>query len=108
MNGSLYDDGRIRCDEAGIRIGWYYPWGAKRIPYASVRDFEILPLTGANKARKWRLWGSGDFVHWWNLDAGRPHKNIALVLDVGRRTQPTNTPDDPEAVERILRDHANT
>lgn len=101
----VYDDGRIECDTTGINIGWYYPWGAKRVPYCSIRAVERLPLTGLNKVRRWRIWGSGDFVHWWNLDPSRTRKEVALVLDVGRRVRPTITPDGPEVVERIVRDH---
>jgi hypothetical protein len=52
--------------------------------------------------RRWRIWGSGDFVHWWNLDPRRPRKSVALVLDVGKRVKPTITPADPTTVERIL------
>jgi hypothetical protein len=100
-----YDDGRIALDETGIVIRRYYPWGAKRVPYAALKAVETLPLTGASSIRRWRIWGSGDFVHWWNLDPGRVHKRVALVLDVGRRVRPTITPDDPETVERILREH---
>jgi hypothetical protein len=104
---TAYDDGRILCDSAGISISWYYPWGAKRVPYAAIRAVERLPLTGENKIRRWRIWGSGDFVHWWNLDPGRTHKEVALVLDVGQRVRPTITPDDPGAVERILRERVS-
>jgi hypothetical protein len=43
-------------------------------------------------------------VHWWNLDAKRPHKRLALVIDLGRHIRPTITPDDPESVERILKE----
>lgn len=102
---ATYDDGRISCDSTGVNISWYYPWGAKHIPYPSIRSVERLALIGANKIRRWRIWGSGDFIHWWNLDPGRTHKDLALVLDVGRRIRPTITPNDPEAVERILQDH---
>ena len=104
-SGPLYDDGRIFCDQTSVRIGWYYPWGAKRIAYPSIKAVEKLPLTGASKIRRWRIWGSGDFVHWWNLDPDRTHKSVALVLDIGHRVRPTITPDDPEAVERILHEH---
>ncbi|HEY7802171.1 MAG TPA: hypothetical protein VIE40_05810 [Dehalococcoidia bacterium] len=97
-----YDDGEVACDEDGLLIRRYYPWGAKRIPYASIRGVKELPLTGANKVRRWRIWGSGDFVHWWNFDPRRPHKQMALVIDVGLWVRPTITPDDPDAVERIL------
>jgi hypothetical protein len=102
---TLYDDGRISCDGTGITIRWYYPWGAKRTPYSSISGVRRLPLIGPNKVRRWRIWGSGDFVHWWNLDPTRTRKTVALVLDVGRRVRPTITPDDPDAVEGILRDH---
>jgi hypothetical protein len=44
-------------------------------------------------------------VYWWNLDRGRTTKELALVIETGHRTHPTITPDDPEAVERILIDH---
>lgn len=107
-NAAVYDDGRVSCDLTGVSISGYYPWGSKRIPYASIRAVTRLPLTGASKVRRWRIWGSGDFVHWWNLDPGRPHKDVALVLDVGHPVRPTITPDDPEAVERILREHVGT
>ncbi|MBV9661743.1 MAG: hypothetical protein JO337_11355 [Acidimicrobiales bacterium] len=103
-NRTTYDDGRITCDENGLTIGWYYPWGAKHIRYSSIRAVERLSLTGVNQVRRWRIWGSGDFVHWWNLDPGRTDKDLALVLDVGRRIRPTITPNDAEAVERIVRE----
>jgi hypothetical protein len=101
----VYDDGRISCDHEGLVIRRYYPWGAKRIPYTTIKGVQQLSLTGGNKVRRWRIWGSGDFVHWWNLDPSRTHKQTALVLDVGRRVRPTITPDDPEALQRILEAH---
>jgi hypothetical protein len=67
-----YQDGRIRCDDQALTIRLYYPWGNKRIRDSSIRGVERLPLTGVNKVRKWRIWGSGDFIHWWNLDVRRP------------------------------------
>lgn len=103
----LYDDGKIVCDETGLRItGYYFPWGTKRIPFTSIRSFTRRPLTLA--AGKWRIWGSGDFVHWWNLDTGRPRKDAAFVLNTGRRIRPSITPDDPDAVERILTGHVRS
>ena len=96
----LYDDGKIACEETGLLIRRYYPWGSKRIPYSSIKAVSRLPI----RVRRWRLWGSGDFRHWWNLDRHRPHKGIALALDTGGWIRPTITPDDVEAVERILGD----
>lgn len=101
-NGPAYDDGSIRCDDRGLSIRRYYPWGTKRIPYASIRGVRTLPLKGLQRVRRWRIWGSGDFVHWWNLDLHRPSKNTALVVDVGRFVHPTITPDDPTEVARII------
>ena len=101
----LYDDGRIACDDIVLIVRRYYPWGSKEIPYSSIRSVNRRPLTGVRG--RWRIWGSGDFKRWWNLDPGRPHKAVALEIDVGRRIVPTITPDDPDAVERILAEHLN-
>lgn len=103
-NPAVYDDGGILCDDQGLTVRRYYPWGPKRIRYASIKGVEVLPLTGLNAVRRWRIWGSGDFVHWWNFDPRRPEKSVALVIDVGRRVHPTITPDDPAAVAGVLDD----
>lgn len=106
MDAVAYDDGGIRCDDNELIIRNYYLWGAKRIRYTSIRGVETLPLTGLDALQGWRIWGSGDFVHWWNLDPSRPGKSIALVIDVGRHLYPTITPDDPAAVAAILSERA--
>lgn len=104
MNGAtLYDDGRIACDDEGITIRWYYLWGAKRIPFRAIRSsktFALKPVRG-----KWRLWGSGDFVHWYNLDGRRRKKETGIELDTGGRVRPCITPDDPDAIMRIMGEH---
>lgn len=98
----FYDDGRIACDDQQLIIRRYYPWGsAKRIAYGKIRSVTRWPITGVTSG-KWRIWGSGDFVHWWNLDRTRPRKSVAMEIDVGGRIVPTISPDDPEAVDRIL------
>lgn len=103
----LYDDGRIACDDSRLVVRRYYPWGgSKSIPYASIRSVTRSPLTGLTG--KWRIWGSSDFVHWWNLDPGRPKKEVALVINAGRRVLPTITPDDPDTVARILAEHSTS
>ena len=100
----LYDDGKVACDDTSLIIRRYYVWGgAKRLPYTAVRSVTRRPL---NKLTgKWRIWGSGDLVHWWNLDPGRPKKDLALEIDAGRRIIPMITPDDPDEVERIIAEH---
>jgi hypothetical protein len=99
----LYDDGGVACDDDGLIIRHYYLWGSKRIPYASMRSVKKRPLTVMRG--KWRIWGSGDLVHWFNLDRQRPRKDVALEIDAGGRVRPTITPDDPDAVDRILSEH---
>jgi hypothetical protein len=98
---TLYNDHQIVCDNEGVLIRRYYPWGSKRIPYTSIKTVRLLPI----RIRKWRLWGSGDLRHWWNLDPYRPKKNMALELDTGHWIRPTITPDDVDAVEKVLKDH---
>lgn len=101
----MYDDGRIRCTASGLVIGIYYPWGgAKRIPYERIRSVKRRQM-GAWTG-KGRIWGSGDFKHWFNLDAKRPHKDWALVIDVGKAVEPVITPDDVDKVVEVLREHA--
>jgi hypothetical protein len=54
--------------------------------------------------RKWRIWG-GDVRHWFNFDARRPEKPLALVLDVGGYVRPCITPDNLQLVVEALRAH---
>lgn len=104
----LYDDGRITCDDSDLIIQGYYLWGAKKIPYTAIRSLQRRELTGRGLlSGRWRIWGSGDFVHWWNFDPTRPRKKIAIEINAGRRVIPTITPDDPDAVELILTEHLN-
>lgn len=99
----LYDDGRIACDDESVIIRWYYLWGHKTVPYPSIHAVTERPL-GPIRG-KWRLWGSGDFVHWYNLDGSRPRKKTVIEIDLGRRIRPMITPDDPAAVVRIITGH---
>lgn len=102
---SLYRDRLIECatEEMLVR-GYYFPWGTKHIPYSSIRSVRRVgmgPLTG-----KARIWGSTTLRYWASLDPGRPSKSTALVLDIGQRIRPFITPDDPDAVEAIIRTHS--
>lgn len=51
---------------------------------------------------QWRLWGSGDFRHSWNLDLGRPRKSRVFRIDAGARVRPVVTPDDPDGFVAVL------
>ncbi|MEU1401735.1 hypothetical protein ABZ471_05090 [Streptomyces sp. NPDC005728] len=99
-----YRDRWIACTPEGLRIrGYYFPWGTKHIPYArirSVRRITMSVLTGRG-----RIWGTANPLYWAHLDPRRPGKSIGLVLDVGRGVRPFITPDDPDAVESVIREH---
>ena len=103
MRRVLYDDGRIACDDDCVVVRWYYLWGRKRIPYAAIRGVEKRSM--GNVRGRWRIWGSGDFVHWYNLDGNRPNKTVELELDVGGHVRPVITPDDPDTVAEIIAEH---
>ena len=98
----LYGDGRIVFDDDGLTIRWYHPWGGKHIPFRAIRSTTTFPL---RRVGKWRLWGSGDLAHWYNLDGNRPNKETGIEIDTGGRVRPCITPDDVEAVARIIADH---
>jgi hypothetical protein len=101
---SVYRDHRIECTDREIVIhAYYFPWGTKRIPFTAVRSVDRFTMTGLGG--KGRIWGSGDLKHWANLDLRRPHKDIGFFLDVGARTIPFVTPDDPDAFEAAVRSH---
>jgi hypothetical protein len=100
---STYRDPRIQCTDTDVRIRWYYPWGTKKVPYAAIRSLERFTLTAMGG--KLRIWGTGTFRYWANLDPGRPHKDVGFYLETGRRIRPLITPDDPDAFEQAVRTH---
>lgn len=85
--------------------GYYFPWGTKHIPYASIRSLDRFDMTALRG--KGRIWGSGDFRHWANLDPGRPKKSVGFFLDVGARVIPFLTPEDPDRFEQVVRGGAS-
>jgi hypothetical protein len=101
-----YEDRWITCTTDAIEIrGYYFPWGVKRIPYDAVRSLRRVAMGAVTG--KWRIWGTANPRYWASLDPGRPGKDRALILDVGTTVRPFITPDDPDAVERIIRERAH-
>jgi hypothetical protein len=99
---SLYQDRWIELTDDAVSVrGYYFPWGTKRIPYASIRALERFDMTAWRG--KGRIWGSGDFRHWANFDPRRPRKSVGFFLDLGRHVVPFLTPDDPGGFEHALR-----
>jgi hypothetical protein len=99
--GVLYDDGRVRLDGRGITARRYDALGRDRfVAYADVVRASRRDLTGAER---WRLWGTGDLRIWFGIDARRRDKRALIIVEArGRRMRMGLTPDDPDAVVRIL------
>jgi hypothetical protein len=100
-----YDDGGVACTEDALVIRrYYFPFGDKRIPYTKIE--QVQRRTMARLTGQWRIWGSGDFRHWYNLDSGRPRKTVQFVIHTsGGRMLPVITPDDPDRVQSELTAH---
>ncbi len=79
---------------------YYLPTGAKRIRLTAIVGVEQYAMT--RWTGKWRIWGTTLGRWWFNLDIGRPHKQQAFVIDLGRRVKPVLTPGDPEAFRAAL------
>lgn len=99
-----YEDGALLLDEDGVTIKSYRrPGGAKHIPYSSIRKFEVFEMgfwTGRHRLVGISLGRPRDWFHW---DRDREARSTAISLDVGRWIRPTVVPEDPDAVEKILR-----
>ncbi len=105
MNG-LYRDRWIECTPEGVQIrGYYFPWGTKHIPYGSIRSMRRVEL-GTLRGRG-RIWGTGNPRYWAGLDPQRPSKHAGLILNLGRFVAPFITPEDPDAVEAVIREHSH-
>lgn len=97
-----YDDGRVACTDHEITIRHYYLIGPKSIRYSTIRQVRRVPLGSIGK---WRIHGSGDFIHWFNFDPQRPHKTTALVIYLDGKIRPVITPDEPDRVAAELAAH---
>jgi hypothetical protein len=96
-----YRDPLISIQDGTLVIRRYhFPTGTKRIRLAEITRVEEYAMGKATG--RWRTWGSGDLVHWFNLDPGRRHKRQAFIIDLGRRAKPVVTPDDPDAFRAAL------
>jgi hypothetical protein len=99
--GATYRDSLIAIRDGTLVIGrYYFSTGAKHIRLAAITGVQEYAMTKATG--RWRTWGSGDLIHWFNLDPGRRHKQRAFIIDLGRRAKPVITPDAPDAFRAAL------
>jgi hypothetical protein len=103
-----YDDGRIACTGDALVIRkYYFPFGDKRVPYGKIKRVQAVPMEGFSGG--YRLWGSGDFVHWYNWDPDRPKKSVKLIIEIrGRYAKPVITPNTPADVTAEFAAHGIT
>ena len=100
-----YRDRWISCTPTEVEIrGYYFPWGSKHIPYDTIKAIRSVDM-GVLSGRS-RIWGTANPGYWAHLDPSRPRKKVGLVLDLGKRVKPFITPDDPGAVEALIRERA--
>lgn len=99
-----YEDPRISVGDSGLSLRWYYfPVGTKRIRLDEVEAVHEHDMGRGITGGRWRIWGSGDLVHWMPLDAKRPKKRWMFILRLrGTMFRPCVTPDDPEAFKAAL------
>lgn len=101
-----YSDERITCDADGITISkYYFPIGDKRILYEDILSVQRHDMGTGVMGGRWRIWGSGDFKHWFHLDTDRPNKRYAFVLELGVWARPVITPRDPDRFVEVVEQH---
>jgi hypothetical protein len=101
----VYRDSGLSCDAVGLTIRrYYFPWGSKRVRFDEVRSLQRVQLSALRGGA--RIWGTANPRYWVNLDVKRPTKTVGLILDVGKWVRPFVTPDDPDALEAIIREGA--
>jgi hypothetical protein len=100
---ALYDDGKVRLDGSGLTLRrYYFPTGAsKRIAYDEIRAVQVFPNTW--RTGKGRGWGTSQIGYWYPLDMGRFRKPTVVAVDLGTKTTPAFTPEDPDRVIELLR-----
>ncbi len=100
-----YDDGIIKCDALGVEIRrYYFPAGTKRVKYQEIKGLARVDMSALRG--KLRIWGTGNFKIWANLDTQRPRKEVAFIIDNGKSVKPFVTPNAPDAFEAVVRERA--
>lgn len=98
-----YQDRSIVLDDDGITIHWYYfPMGSKRIHWSEVR--KVSTETMGAMTGKYRFWGTSHPQYWLHLDARRPSKDRAIVLETDAWVRPVITPEDVDAALRVIQE----
>jgi hypothetical protein len=103
FTSTLYQDKLIEVtDEAITFHRYYFPFGARRVPFDQIESIQVQPgPTGDN----WRLWGSSNFKIWFPLDMKRPRRESIFIASLrGTSRQIGFTVEDSRKVETLFRD----
>lgn len=102
-----YEDDSILLNADHLTIKNYRrPGDMKRVSYTAIRSFESFEMGFWSGRHRLVGIGFGRPRAWFQWDRGRRGKSTAISIDIGKRILPTVTPDDPEAVEAVLRELA--
>jgi len=99
----LYQDKLVRITGNSIEFFHYtFPLlRSKVIPLSAIDHIDVRKPSIING--KWRLWGSGNFITWFPLDAGRPIRDRIFVVTLNdRRSKIGFTVVDSASVIRVL------
>ena len=97
----VYRDRLLSIYEHGINLRMYYfPWGDRFVPFASIKYVDCLQ---PGRLGCWRQWGTGDFRTWFPLDWSRPWRTMIFVIHLdGRWGRIGFTAENSELVHDIL------
>ena len=100
----LYEDRYLVLSESALTVKhFYFPVGAKRVPYEDITrvyEDELNFWTG-----KWRFGGPRKLPQWFHVDMHRPGKSQCIVVETTGMLDPVLTPENHDKVLAILRQH---
>jgi len=79
MENTIYSDSLVKITNNYILLRKYYfpTFTSKRIEFSDIDFVEVVKpglFTG-----KYRIWGTGDFKHWFPLDVHRTKKDVNRI-----------------------------
>ena len=100
----LYSDKLIEIREDTILFrDYYFPTcSSKTLKYSDIEKIEIVNPTIISG--KYRIWGSGDFLHWFPRDTSRSKRDVIYILHKkNKRTRIGFTVENSAMVTELLK-----
>jgi len=104
MKNIIYSDGLVEITTDNILLRkYYFPTFTSKIIEISDIDFVEVVKPGLFTG-KYRIWGTGDFTHWFPLDLARSKRDsIFIVHRKGKKMLIGFTVEDSNTVKSILK-----